>query len=536
MSENSVDYDKSFDALADILEDKEESAIDVSSFDAFVQKTFALSYPQYSFDTWHVHKVCNFIDDVCQTDSKMGLVVLPRYHLKSTLLGYAFSIYRMLKSSGDGLYVSFKEELAAFHLSNMKEIIRTNPKLSPIFQDMRERSESGIHYRIGSKRIRIFSAGIFGMKRGLHTDVVTIVDDILGTVENPLNLTELEKAEKMFNTEVAQIPNIGCPMIIFGTVMDFSDLLFKLRDSSNIPSLWLPALHPDPVNEPDREVLWPARFSKEKLERQKQIIGWKAFSTEFLLMPVLAMEAFITREELEPLFIKKDAQPKYSLFRALDLATFKKHHHVVAGLDIGKRRNPSHLVIFIDDDEGNLINVFQEFWDGIEYTEQARRIEHAIENFGIDKLYIDATRGEMEERNLPRECVLIKFTGRGQRNQSSYASDFARYVENKQLRLIDEDRFISQICCMSNTLKAPNTASGHADSFWSVALAIGAYQDFFAPNRKMGTTLLGSLNETLQERPKPVTLDETKCKICNRRTLEPTDDGHVRCSFCFTKY
>ncbi len=656
---NEIEYNNSFDTLADILENKEESTINLSSFDGFVQDTFALSYPQYSFDTWHIHKVCNFVDDVCQTTSKMGLVVLPRYHLKSTLLGYAFSIYRMLKSSGDGLYVSFKEELAAFHLSNMKEIIRTNSKLREVFQDMRERSESGIHYRIGSRRVRIFSSGIFGMKRGLHTDVVClkpgtkircwngyknieeiavgtsvwthlgrcrkvskimsrdineeiiklhlengvtieitkehpvltkrgwvksndliledtllkngtkiiqiekmsyagkvynleveednsyvgkgiifhncIVDDILGTVENPLNLTELEKAEKMFNTEVAQIPNIGCPMIIFGTVMDFSDLLFKLKDNPNIPSLWLPALNPDPINEPERDVLWPARFSKEKLERQKDIIGWKAFSTEFLLMPVLSLEAYISREELEPLLIKSPT--KYSLFKAMDLSTFKQHHHVVAGLDVGKRKNPSHLVIFIDDDHGNLINIFQEFWDGVEYIEQASRITQAIENFGIDKMYIDATRGEMEERSLPRECVLIKFTGRGQRNQSTYASDFARYVEKKKIQLIDDDRFISQITCMPNTLKAPNTAGGHADSFWSVALAVGAYQDFFAPDRHMGTALLGSLNDTLAESPKNKIDDASRCKFCNRKhTIEILEDGTKRCNFCFTKF
>ncbi len=866
MSDNSIEYNKSFDALADILEDIEESSIDLSSFDAFVQKTMSLSYPQYSFDTWHVHKVNNFLDDVCKTNSKIGVVVLPRYHLKSTICGYFFSIYRMLKSGGDGIYISYKEELATFHLSNIKEIIRTNPRLSPLFQDMRDRSESGIHYRVGSKRLRIFSSGIFGMKRGLHTDSVCIVpgtkvrcwngykniedievgtsvwthlarcrkvsktmlhyieekiikltlennkiiqitknhpiltkrgwieagnleysdvlikleyesklkgktyediyglekakilksqkfktvkrightsekrgktfeeiygiekaseiksklsnferilkrkdllcecgkifkdilsskrrycslkcywkyskcgdnfraklgnfklqnnpnwqgglsfepypiefnsdlkkkiyirdnyscrlcgskkiilchhidynkdnnieenlitlckschaktnnkrlewmeyfinevisdyitihngtkitkienefycgkvynleveednsyvgegliyhncivDDILGTVENPLNLSELEKAEKMFNQEVAQIPNIGCPMIIFGTVMDFSDLLFKLKDNPNIPSLWLPAIHPDPVEDPDREILWPARFSKEVLERQKQIIGWKAFSTEFLLMPVLAMEAFITREELEPLLDK--SLKSHSIYRAYD----KRDRNIVGGLDVGKRKNPSHLVIFEDDEQGNLICLCQEFWDGTEYVEQARRINEAIENFGIDRFYIDATRGEMEERNLPRQCSLIKFTGRGQRNQTSYASDFARYVERKQLKLIDDDRFISQITCMSNSLKAPNTTSGHADSFWSVALAIGAYQDYFAPDRKKGTTLLGSWNEVLVPPEKPTMMDDHRCKMCNKKSLETLEDGRIKCNSCFAVY
>lgn len=455
MPEELIDFNQAFEELANSISTS-KTAIEITTFENFIIDVFSLSYPEYNFDTWHVHSIGNFLDRVLASENKMSVSVLPRYHLKSTLLGYAFSIYRMLTAFGDGLYISYKDELANFHLSNIKNAISRNPILNPIMKDLRPQSTAGIEYKIGNKRVRMFSSGIFAMKRGLHTDLCTIVDDVLGTVENPLSMLELDKAKLMFNTEVQNIPNRDCPLIVFGTVMSYSDLLFDLKDNAEFMSLWYPALNPDK----DHEVLWEDKYPKEWLEKKKRQSGWKSFSTEFLLMPVMATEAFFTREELDNNAIDSTLK-NHSIYRIFN----KEWHHVVAGLDIGKRRNPSHLSIFVDNDEGVLTQLHQEFWDGMEYTEQIEKIKAAVENFKIDKLYIDATRGEMEERGLPRECMMVKFTGRGFRSQSSYATDFAKYVENKKVKLLDDTRFINQITCVTNDLKAPESPLGHGDCY-----------------------------------------------------------------------
>jgi len=73
---------------------------------------------------------------------------------------------------------------------------------------------------------------------------------------------------------------------------------------------------------------------------------------------------------------------------------------------------------------------------------------------------------------------------------------------------------------------------GHGDSFWSVALAVGAYQDFYAPDRGKGVVYLGDIQETLTEKKLDSRIREDICKICNKRTLEIRENGEVFCTTC----
>jgi hypothetical protein len=97
------------------------------------------------------------------------------------------------------------------------------------------------------------------------------------------------------------LPNRGCPLFVFGTVMDYSDILYSLRRRENFTSIWMPALNPDP----EHEVLWEELFNKERLEERKLNTGWKSFATEFLLMPMMSTEAALPRELLDKV-IEKD--------------------------------------------------------------------------------------------------------------------------------------------------------------------------------------------------------------------------------------
>jgi hypothetical protein len=51
-------------------------------------------------------------------------------------------------------------------------------------------------------------------------------------------------------------------------------------------------------------VLWQEQFGAEVLAQKKEATGWKAFSTEFLLTPLMATMAFFNREELEKIINK----------------------------------------------------------------------------------------------------------------------------------------------------------------------------------------------------------------------------------------
>jgi hypothetical protein len=280
----------------------------------------------------------------------------------------------------------------------------------------------------------------------------------------------------------------------------------------------------------EHEVLWETRYNKDWLERKKISAGWKAFSTEFLLTPVIALEAFFNKKDIDN--VTNDTLKNYSLDRPF---LHKGNNYVVAGLDIGKRRHPSHFSVFVSDENDKLTMIHQSFWDNMEYTEQISRIERAIELFGIDKMYIDNTRGDMDERGLdPRVCNLITFTSK---NKSYFATEFAKRVETKSIEFIKDDRFSSQIICVTNDLQAPETSNGHGDSFWSVAMAIAVYQDYFSMNKKSGCTYLGDLQETFKDKPQNKLYQrEGVCKICGKDGIVKKDDGTFYCEVCFSHY
>jgi hypothetical protein len=76
------------------------------------------------------------------------------------------------------------------------------------------------------------------------------------------------------------------------------------------------------------------------------------------------------------------------------------------------------------------------------------------------------------------------------------------------------------------------------NSFFSVSLAVGAYQDHFAPDRVKGFSYLGDAQETLEIK-KPVAMSKDRndiCKMCNKRTVRILEDGSLHCDSCFTTY
>jgi len=398
----------------------------------------------------------------------------------------------------------------------------------------------------------MFGSGIFAVKRGLHCNGVVIVDDILGTVDNPMVLTELAHAENNFNSEIVPIPNKGCPMIVFGTVMDYSDLLFKLKDNPQYMHLWLPALNPDP----DHEVLWD-RYDKIELEKRKQQQGWKAFSTEYLLIPVLATNAFFSREEMDKIINKNLVN--YKIGRS-DGEEWWRKFPIIGGFDIGKKRNPSHMSIFAVEEKEvggqrrqKLRMIHQKFFDNWEYTKQIEYIYDAVDFFGIQRLYYDNTRSEFDERNLPRGCISIILgsrTGTTAKGKMQLATNFSKLVEQDKIELIDDDRFIAQILSVTNDLQVPSSGNEHGDAFISVMLAIGVFTDFYEINRKSGFSYLGDLQGIIQgggpspEKTQPDKLPmvpfnkETMkgvCKICNSKLFNIDSEGKRICVRCGTE-
>ena len=229
------------------------------------------------------------------------------------------------------------------------------------------------------------------------------------------------------------------------------------------------------------------------------------------------------------------------------------------GFDVGKRGNPSHCSVFaileanIDGDgvekseDETIVMIHQKFLDNWEYTRQVEYLTSLINYFNIGKLYYDNTRGELEERSLPRECIpiiLSNRTGPRAKGKMELATNFAKLVEQKRMILLDDDRFISQITCVTGDLQAPSTPRGHGDSFISIMLAVGVFYDYYASDRKMGTFSLGNVQDIIDSNDKTASTSNmdikkdpamNKCKICGSNKFEAIPDGTKKmCVKCFT--
>jgi len=473
--DDSTTFQDAFTRLAEGLET--QAPIKVGSFWEFLRDIWSQGYdhPEY-FKAWHVGVVAEDIQECVETGLNY-VAVLPRFHFKSTVLGHAFSIWRLLTAKRDCsvLYLSYSDSMARYHISEINKAVTRNPILSQLLTNRSPKADFSFRYYTGNKRpVEIAHGGLFSFKRGMHVNGALIADDILRDPENPLNVGQVLKVEEHFLTESMFIPLKGVPVIVLGTPMMPGDILTKLQEDDRFKSRVLPAL--DPV--PNRRVLMPELYD-EKWLLQQQKARPKSFASEFMLIPHFATEAYFHEEDIIQC---EDA----SLRNESAVIPYKTDNYIYGGFDVGKKRHPSHLVLF-EQDGDTLKQIHQSFLEGWSYSDQIEYLNKVAINFKLTRGYIDNTRGELEDRGLDRAWLPLSFT---QKSKMTMAQIFEQYIHDGQIKLIKDERQLQQILSVSNELKAPDTPLGHGDAFFSIAMALQA-----AKESQGLYTLLGSAEE-----------------------------------------
>jgi len=487
MSDDLTTYDKAFELLAEKLE--KSNKYKIGSFWEFTRDIWSqgFEHPEY-FQAWHVGKLTEEVEK-CIEDNLNYLAILPRAHFKSTILGHAFSIWRSLKIQGSAniLYLSYSDTMAKYHISEINKEVNRNPLLKEMMTNRAPKADFTFRYDTGNGgSAEILHGGLFSFKRGMHVNGALIADDILKDPESPLAIGQMSKIEDHFLTESLFIPNQGVPVVIVGTPMMPGDLLTVLEKDDRFVTRKLPALDP----EPGRRVLMPELYSEEWLLEQQKAKP-KSFASEFLLQPHFNTEAYFDSEDIEKC---EDANLR-SLPTTLK-HTFAEDEDIFAGFDVGKKRHPSHLVVFRRKGE-RIEQIHQSWLDGWDYSEQIVYLNEVAENFGLSKGYIDNTRGELEDRGLHRTWYPLAFTLKSKNNM---AHIFEEYVHSGNLFLIQDHRQRQQILSVNNELKAPETPMGHGDAFFSIAMALqAAYETGIF---RMQT--IGSMQEFANELEPPV--------------------------------
>ena len=485
---NTTTFKEAFNTLADGL--LSHQTMKVGSFWEFLRDTWSQEYdhPEY-FKAWHVGVLAEDIEQ-CIQEGKNYVAVLPRFHFKSTILGHAFSVWRILTAPRDCsvLYLSYSDGMARYHIAEINKAVQRNPILTDWMKSRSPKADYSFRYHVNNKPMEIAHGGLFSFKRGMHVNGALIADDVLRDPDNPLNLSQLYKVEDHFLTESMFIPLKGVPVVVLGTPMMPGDILTKLQDDERFNSRVLPAL--DPV--PGRRVLMPELYS-EKWLLQQQKARPKSFASEFMLIPHSSTESYFEDAE-----IRKCEDRKLQNHSVSVPYIGEDTDQLFAGFDVGKKRHPSHLVIF-KKNGAQLEQIHQSWLDGWSYSDQIQYLNDVAENFPIDKGYIDNTRGELEDRGLKEVWKSMGFTVK---SKNTMAQVFENYVSSDNLKLLVDERQRQQIISVNNSLKAPETPLGHGDAFFSIAMAtLAAYESSLYTVQTLGNVVdwMTTLEEGIAE-------------------------------------
>lgn len=422
----------------------------------FINDIFSLGFTEFITGEY-INRIADFMEN------RYTMRVSARDHFKSTSF-YSHFLWTSLKNPHkdiEGHYFSFKEKMASYHIAKIKKLKADNPVFD-LCEDKKTIAESIIKYTWDGKHFHtLVPHGLLGFKRGIHGDLF-YVDDPFQDPASKLVITIIAKINNILKTEILDMVKKGGQLHIAGTPQTKSDFFFDDQLKKSFASLILPAI----VDEKNKKTLWPEWMDWDKLMQKKAERGEKIFNQEYMCSPVYTEEAFFKKEQILKVVDETNARK---------LKPSQKHqtkNNVIAGFDVGKKVHPSHLAVFEEDDRGIRTMIYQKFMDHWTYIKQAEFLYYIIDQFGIDRLYYDATRGEFESLSeqgyLHPNMVPINFTTK---TKNSMAVEFEKAVEHKKILLLNHARMINQILTVDNELNAIETPEGHGDSFWSIALA-----------------------------------------------------------------
>lgn len=407
-----------------------------------------------------------YVNDIADRMEKepWTMDVTARGHFKSTRL-YAEIMYDIFTMERDleAWYFSYNSDLSAYHLKKLKGMIKRNPFFIFV-TDLKTMAEGVLAYANDSGNVYSCTpAGLLAFKRGIHAERI-YVDDPLRDPENKLAPTVILKINRTISTEIYPMVNKGGICRIVGTPQTHEDFFYD----KSLRKKWDVQILDAMKDEANKVALWPEFTSFEELEFIRDTIGEKTFNQEYRARPAYSEDSYISRERILSVIDPK-MQPAMG---------YEGDHEIVAGLDIGKHRHPSHLAIFERWQTTNELWVYRQLlsrWlDGMNYNTQWNYLLDVVALYNIDVLRYDNTRGEFEafyETATPQQQRIFKPEVFNLKSKNAMAAQIDALVTSKRITLLNDERQTNQILAVTSDLNAFETAEGHGDSFWSIGLA-----------------------------------------------------------------
>ncbi len=153
------------------------------------------------------------------------------------------------------------------------------------------------------------------------------------------------------------------------------------------------------------------------------------------------------------------------------------------GYDPARKRHPSHFAVVqplerAGERDPHLIQIASIWMEpGTLYQDQLSEIAKLGKRHRVGSIYYDSTHGDLQALQdmdeLPDGFAEVYLSGQ---TKSTIAGMLNTRLERGTLTLLPDERQQKNILQVNNLLQAEETELGHGDSFWSLALAVYAYQ------------------------------------------------------------
>ena len=303
--------------------------LDAKHIEGFTKGLLATKYdnpkpvPPFHLEMW----------DLCLSDNPKVAIAAPREHAKSTAITHAFILAMMLFGvKRFCLLVSDTEGQAAEFLGDIKSELTDNADLKATFGIKRilKDTETNIIVQFADgKKFRIIAKGseqkVRGLKwGGMRPDL--IVGDDLENDDIVMNPDRRIKFQNWFRRALVPCGSDTCWIRIVGTVLHLDSMLNNLLASKN----WKSRLY-EAHNSDFSELLWPEKFSKERLLAIRAIFeeanDLDGYSQEYLNKPVATGNQYLNSDYYYDFERDKNdnwIKPNLEYYAAADFAISEK--------------------------------------------------------------------------------------------------------------------------------------------------------------------------------------------------------------------
>lgn len=245
--------------------------------------------------------------------------VAPRGHAKSTLASLAYPLWRLCEDlSRNIVIITHERSLATQFVRDIRHELETNERIIEAYGDLtlsadepkkqtrtprrgkrktpkraakRKWSEGKFTTANGvTVQAKGASSGFRGTRVGPHRPDLIICDDIEAD-EQVSSAEGRQKLEFWLRRVVMPALTPGGQLVVMGSLLHHDSLLANLRDPQRFPGCDYKVYRAleaaaDEAGQYRLQALWPARWSVEQLQRERERVGTLAFEQEYQANPI----------------------------------------------------------------------------------------------------------------------------------------------------------------------------------------------------------------------------------------------------------